>query len=59
MKKTYLLLPLMVLIAGCSGIAPEAVRDQNNTLTKPPFMKTNVLDNVEQSDTQLEGKSEI
>lgn len=59
MKHTYLIWPLMTLIAGCSGIAPEAVRDQNNTLTKPPFMKTNVLDDVEQSDTQLEDKSEI
>lgn len=59
MKNTYLIFPLMILIAGCSGIAPEAVRDENNTLTKPPFMKTKAIDSVEQADAPLDKKSEV
>lgn len=59
MKNTYLIFPLMVLIAGCSGIAPEAVRDENNTLTKPPFMKNKVIEDVEQKDVQSDTKTEV
>lgn len=39
MKKINLI-ALAVLITSCSGIAPEAVRNENNPLLKPPFMKT-------------------
>lgn len=59
MKNIYLLFPLMGLIAGCSGIAPEAWRDESNTLTRPPFMKSKVLDDAKQKDVQLETKSDI
>ena len=39
MKNTLLVIPIAMLLTGCSGVAPEAVRDENNTLTKPPFME--------------------
>jgi glutaredoxin 3 len=38
MKKLFLL-PLVMLISNCSGIAPEATRDESNPLLKPPFMQ--------------------
>jgi hypothetical protein len=59
MKNTYLILPLMMLIGGCSGIAPEAVREESNTLTKPSFMKTKAIDDVEQKDVQPDTKTEV
>lgn len=57
MKKIYLL-PLMAVLAGCSGIAPEAVRDENNTLVRPSFMKAKVLDEVDRQETQSDAVSE-
>jgi hypothetical protein len=58
MKHTYFILPLMMVLAGCSGIAPEAVRDESNTLTRPSFMKTKVLDEIDQKEIQPEAASE-
>lgn len=37
MKKIYVL-PLAAIIASCSGIASEAVKDENNPLIRPTFM---------------------
>ena len=36
-----LLIPLAIVILNCSGIAPEAERNDSNPLVKPPFMETN------------------
>lgn len=58
MKNTYLILPLMMVVAGCSGIAPEAVRDESNTLTRPSFMKAKVLDEVDPKENQSGTASE-
>jgi hypothetical protein len=58
MKNTYLILPLMMVFAGCSGIAPEAVRDESNTLTRPSFIKAKVTDEVAQKETEQEASSE-
>jgi GrxC family glutaredoxin len=38
MNKLFLLL-LAIIISSCSGIAPEAMRDDTNPLLKPPFLK--------------------
>ena len=51
MKKIFLIFPLL-MVAGCSGIAPEAVRDESNTLVRPSFMKAKVLDDVNPKETQ-------
>ena len=58
MKHTYFIWPLMMVLAGCSGIAPEAIRDESNTLTRPSFMKTKVLDEIDQKEIQPEAASE-
>jgi hypothetical protein len=47
-----------MVLAGCSGIAPEAVRDESNTLTRPSFMKAKVADQVDQKETEQEASSE-
>lgn len=36
MKKT-ILIPCVLMLVGCSGIASEATRDRASSLTKPPF----------------------
>ncbi len=38
MKKTVLILGLTIVLQGCSGIATEAQRDENNELLKPSFL---------------------
>ncbi len=58
MKNTYLILPLTMVLASCSGIAPEAVRDESNTLTRPPFMKAKVLDQIDLKEIQPDAVSE-
>ncbi|MDP3935939.1 MAG: hypothetical protein Q8Q56_03005 [Alphaproteobacteria bacterium] len=58
MKNAYFILPLMMVLVGCSGIAPEAVRDESNTLTRPSFMKAKVLDRVNVKETQQDVASE-
>ncbi|QOL19981.1 hypothetical protein [Candidatus Bodocaedibacter vickermanii] len=58
MKNTYLMLPLMMVLAGCSGIAPEAVRDESNTLTRPSFMKAKILDEADRQANQSDTVSE-
>lgn len=37
MKKLSLMLGVAFLLQGCSGVAPEAQRDDSNELLKPPF----------------------
>jgi hypothetical protein len=58
MKKIFFILPLMVFVVGCSGIAPEAVRDESNTLTRPSFMKAKVLDEGDHKENQSDAASE-
>jgi PBP1b-binding outer membrane lipoprotein LpoB len=38
MKKIGLMLGVAFVLQGCSGVAPEAQRDENNELLKPPFL---------------------
>jgi hypothetical protein len=38
MKKFGLMLGVAFVLQGCSGVAPEAQRDENNELLKPPFL---------------------
>lgn len=38
MKNIVLFLGVTFLLQGCSGIAPEAQRDENNELLKPAFL---------------------
>lgn len=38
MKKLGLMLGIAFVLQGCSGVAPEAQRDENNELLKPPFL---------------------
>lgn len=49
MKKLGLILGATFLLQGCSGVAPEAQRDESNKLLKPPFfaedkMKTKAVE---------------
>ncbi len=38
MNKLFLI-PLLMLVSNCSGIASEAKRDESNPLLKPPFIQ--------------------
>lgn len=38
MKKTSFVFVCLAIV-GCSGVAPEAERDDNNKLLQPPFME--------------------
>lgn len=56
MKKTTLI-ALSILITSCSGIAPDAVRNEDNPLLKPPFMKTKVANPVKKPVVEIYTKS--
>lgn len=38
MKKIGLMLGIAFVLQGCSGVAPEAQRNDNNELLKPSFL---------------------
>lgn len=40
--KKILLAGICCLLTGCSGVAPEAQRDESNKLLKPPFMEKDI-----------------
>jgi hypothetical protein len=39
MKYIFAIFPVVLFLSGCSGIAPEAARDENNQLIKPTFLE--------------------
>jgi glutaredoxin 3 len=40
MNHILFVIPFVAVLSNCSGIAPEAERDESNSLLKPPFLKT-------------------
>ncbi len=55
--KQIILIAMTFMIAGCSGLAPEAERDESNELLKPPFMEKDIK-SLEQKQIELERKNE-